>query len=376
MGAWLPEGGGTVRWPWRKDSAETMRKAEILRQLHWQCWREDAPPLETPLADLVEVLPVLIESGSVGLVWPRLWHRAEELGAVGAALAAAYDAQVAHNARVERDIARVVTRLREQSVEPVLIKGFAVARLYPAPLVRPAGDIDLVVREDEYQLAERILAEPADDPLPAVDLKCPETWQEGPKTDFWPHTCCVNIGGTSVLVLAPEDELRVQIFHFLRHGATRITRLCDIALLYDRHVERLDWERVLGTDPIRRNWTLTVLGICIELVGLMPQHIEISQTIDQFPVWLLPTVERRLPKRQRGGWIGMPHALTHPKRLPEALSIRWVDPVTATVFLPTAFSGKYALTVQAAAYVKLFYLYGARMVTGRRPDLFHRGMNH
>jgi hypothetical protein len=68
-----------VRWPWGKDSAETLRKAEILRGLHWQCWRADAPPLETPLADLVAVLPVLIESGSVGLVWPRLWHRAEEL---------------------------------------------------------------------------------------------------------------------------------------------------------------------------------------------------------------------------------------------------------------------------------------------------------
>ncbi len=139
---------------------------------------------------------MLIESGSVGLVWPRLWHRAEELGAVGAALAAAYDAQVAHNARVERDIARVVTRLREHGVEPVLIKGLAVARLYPAPLIRTAGDIDLVVRDEDYNLAERLILDRASDAPPIhlhsipeyhgsreADLSCdpiyPAQWNSG-----------------------------------------------------------------------------------------------------------------------------------------------------------------------------------------------------
>jgi hypothetical protein len=48
------------------------RTGKIIRQLHWQCWRTDSPPIGIDLADLVTVLPVLIESGSVGLIWPRL----------------------------------------------------------------------------------------------------------------------------------------------------------------------------------------------------------------------------------------------------------------------------------------------------------------
>lgn len=54
-----------------------------LQEVHRHAWRADAPPLDLDLASLVVILPNLIESGSVGLVWPRLRHRAEEYGAAG-----------------------------------------------------------------------------------------------------------------------------------------------------------------------------------------------------------------------------------------------------------------------------------------------------
>ena len=120
----------------RREAEET---GAILARLHWQCWREDPPPVEVTDAEFIRVMPQVIRSGSVGLVWPRLRERFDPAGAVALAMEAAFQAQVAHNARVEREIAQVVTRLREHGIEPVLIKGLAVARLYPPGLVRPSG---------------------------------------------------------------------------------------------------------------------------------------------------------------------------------------------------------------------------------------------
>lgn len=167
---------------------ESTRSAEelgqILSRLHWQCWREDAPLLGVGPSELVAVLPILIRSGSVGLVWPRLRGQLDRYGAIALALEDAYQAQVAHNARVERDIARVVTRLQDHGIDPILVKGWSVARQYPEGLVRPAGDIDLVVREEEFERATVLISElDREAATIGVDLKHPGIWKERPADD-------------------------------------------------------------------------------------------------------------------------------------------------------------------------------------------------
>src|SRR5204863_8636632 len=52
-------------------------------------------------------------------------------------------------------LTRAVSVLRDAGVEPLLAKGWAVARLYPEPGLRPAGDIDLCVRPEQYSAAQR-----------------------------------------------------------------------------------------------------------------------------------------------------------------------------------------------------------------------------
>lgn len=50
-----------------------------------------------------------------------------------------------------------VKLLREHDIEPVLLKGFSLAMLYPNPNVRQFGDIDLFVRRDKFHEACRLL---------------------------------------------------------------------------------------------------------------------------------------------------------------------------------------------------------------------------
>lgn len=345
-----------------RRTAEALRKGEIIRQLHWQCWRPDAPPLETPLADLVEVLPVLIESGSVGLVWPRLWHRAEELGAVGAALAAAYDAQVAHNARVERDIARVVTRLREHGVEPVLIKGLAVARLYPAPLVRTAGDIDLVVRDGDYATAKAALADlhlsfhgdPAsrraqatsasaairnadqESPIGDVDLHSVAKWYGAVDERFVTEAERVGIDmestRTEVRVPRVEDHLRALCLHFLRHGAVRPLRLCDIALLAES-APALDRDRLLAGTAREAEYVAVTLRLAEALLGARLDAPPDEVRTHPLPAWLAPAALQQWGENPQRHTPHIRELLGGPRAAYHALASRWPDSISANMRL-------------------------------------------
>jgi hypothetical protein len=57
----------------------------------------------------------------------------------------------------EQEIKHVLSLLRAVDIEPVLVKGWAIARLYPDRALRPYGDIDLCVRPDQFEKAAAAL---------------------------------------------------------------------------------------------------------------------------------------------------------------------------------------------------------------------------
>lgn len=50
-------------------------------------------------------------------------------------------------------ISLLVSTLRGHGIEPVLLKGLGLAQYYPTPELRQCGDIDLYVREEDYEKA-------------------------------------------------------------------------------------------------------------------------------------------------------------------------------------------------------------------------------
>ena len=58
---------------------------------------------------------------------------------------------------LKRILASAVTLLRQHDIEPVLLKGFGLASLYPNPSLRQFGDIDLYVGLDHFHEACQLL---------------------------------------------------------------------------------------------------------------------------------------------------------------------------------------------------------------------------
>lgn len=61
------------------------------------------------------------------------------------------------HATANRTIARIVSRLHEESIDPVLLKGQGIASYYPTPMLRQCGDIDLYVGKEKYAAACSII---------------------------------------------------------------------------------------------------------------------------------------------------------------------------------------------------------------------------
>jgi hypothetical protein len=340
------------------DGGDSPSLGELLRIAYFGAWRADPSPLDLSLEETVAILPQLIDFGGVGLVWPRLSDRAEAFGAAGMALEYAMRQQRKRNAAAPAEIARAVTLLREAGVDPVLIKGWSVSRLYPRHVVRLSGDIDLVVRPDQYDRARAILARSRRDGLPLdVDLHHDGTWTDVPRPDFREFTETIDIDGTPVRVLRPELQLNVLCHHFMRHACLRPLWLCDIALVLESRPAGFDWELFLGEDRRRRGWVTTAIGLAHALLGAETDDIPIAAETKRIPAWLPPAVILRwehgeIRSQSVLSEIGTRGPLTMLSRH------RWPDPVGATIFLNAPFNGVPRLPLQWAAFLYRAATYG------------------
>jgi hypothetical protein len=94
---------------------------------------------------------------------PLLRHGLREMqiplpGPVEAFLESAYYQALLEFDRLRQDTQELLDALREQGVEALLLKGSALGgTLYPNPALRPAGDVDLLIRRDELGGARCVL---------------------------------------------------------------------------------------------------------------------------------------------------------------------------------------------------------------------------
>jgi hypothetical protein len=360
---------------------EAVDVGEIVRRVHWRAWDPAAEAPEVSMVEVVVALPVLIESGSAGVVWPRVRDVVGADHPAGMALEAAARAQATHNARAERELARVVGRLREAGIEPVLIKGLAVARLYPSPLVRPAGDLDLVVRDEDYAAAmealagwrlsfhgDRVASLQANrgtaraDLTGNVDLHRFSSWYGGGSRAFFDRTERVEIGRLPIEVPGIEDHLRALCLHFLRHGAVRPGRLVDIALLADS--TGMDWELVLRGSRSQVEQIEVAIRLAEALLGARMADAPAPPLLDPLPGWIAPTVlsiwGRPLP-RQR---TALREMAAHPGELARTMRRRWPDPLSATVRVRAQFDEGVRWPIQVFALGKQAGLSAIRTITG------------
>jgi hypothetical protein len=227
--------------------------------------------------------------------------------------------------------------LRQASIEPILVKGWAAAGLYPERGLRPYGDIDLLVRSEQYQAAAEILAQPeAKDCW--VDLHRNFAELDDRRVDqLFERSQLVPLAQDSVRLLSPEDHLSLLAVHLLKHGAWRPLWLCDIGAAVEGLPQSFDWDICLGSVKRRAGWIVSAIGLARYFLDARTDHLPLSIRASELPRWLKDAVYKEWQNPFAGNQPPMRHPmpiagqLRHPTGLFRALRERWPNPIIATV---------------------------------------------
>lgn len=316
------------------------------------CWRRDPPPLNISADEFDRIALPLLGSGAAALAWRKLRASALRDTTAASGFRDAHRYFVVEMAAQEQQIASVFTLLRSAGIEPIIVKGWAVARLYPERGLRPATDIDLVVRPEQFAAAAAMLETLTCAPY-WVDLHRGLNHRDDRALDeLYARSQLVRLGDVDVRVLAPEDHLRVLAVHFLAHGGWRPLWLCDIAVALEARARDLDWDLCLGKGQ-RADWVACALGIAQQLLGAQVDDTPAATRARNLPRWLIPAVleawERPSPDEQRTTEPFI-NSLRHPLRLPRALRERWPNPILATVLTHSPFNNVPRLFCQLEHY--------------------------
>lgn len=320
---------------------------ELVAVVLKRSWRASCPsPIQISATELDEVTPLLYESGAAGLGWWRIRETELSQTASGELLHQAFRLLALQSAMHETRIRKVFKALRSVNVEPILIKGWAVARAYPHQALRPYGDIDLIVRPDDYAVATEEAAREARDCLVDFHAAVPFELAGRSMEDLFLRSELVPCGGEQVRVLSPEDHFALLAVHLLKHGAWRPLWLCDLGVLLESMSNDFNWDRCLGKEQRRGNWILATVGLAQELLGASIKDGKIARQAREVPGWLVQRVLAEWATPFAGAQAPQRHEapirsyLRRPRGLLKDLARRWPSPIIATISVNGTFGSR------------------------------------
>jgi hypothetical protein len=320
-----------------------MRGNLVARSLS-SAWRPSPSQPIISSEELSEVSPLLLGSGAGALGWCAI--RASNLrdSPIGFELQQAYRHHTLEAARHERDITTIFDLLRSHGIEPMLIKGWSIARLYPEKGMRPYDDTDLIVRRDQLIRAQAMVDEQKSTEFGADLQDAFKEFGYGNEDALFEGSRLVKLGDVDIRVPSHEDSLRIVCVHFLRHGAFRPLWLCDVALLVESRPADFDWERCLGTNKRVADWIACAVGLAHKLLGTRIEDSPVKSRAENLPSWLVPTVLMQWEKPfARDHGIGRHRApmstyLRTPSGVVSDTLRRWPNPIEATVYMRGPFN--------------------------------------
>lgn len=287
--------------------------------------------------ELAKVTPLLLATGAGALAWNRIKDSRLDATAEAAPLRAAHRKHALQAAVHEQELMEVLAALGSSADHVVLVKGWAIARQYSSPGLRPFGDIDLCVRADHFSKVQQLLAgiECRIDLHKGFSRLGNTSWKE-----LFTRTRNVPFRETSVRVLSEEDHLRLLCFHFLREGAWRPLWLCDVAVAVETRHEHFDWQKCLGESEKEREWVALTIALARELLGAKTEAAPPEASQQAMPKWVVPSVlkEWRTRSMQQRHRAPLSSAWRHPMRSLRTLRHHWPTPVEATIDLNGPFN--------------------------------------
>ena len=319
--------------------------AELLKH----AWRRDPSPPSLSPAALAEITPLLLKTGSAGLGWWRIQHSELRTSEAAHKLKHAYISHVLGAELQEREIVQAFGLLRSAGIEPLLGKGWAVTRLYPSGGLRSYVDIDLCVRREQRSMAARTLSDLVAEGC-WLDLHTQFRPLDRTVEELYLHSQLAPLGQVEVRVLGPEDQVRLLCLHMLYHGVFRPVWLCDLGLALESLPPHFDWDYFLSGSERYLDWVLCALRLAHQLLGAsLPKNSPLASRGSHLPSWLVPSVLEQWGKMEHYmDTLPMAYYLRHPKRLLQALRLRWPNPIHATVRVGGPFNELPRLPFQVA----------------------------
>jgi hypothetical protein len=335
-----------------------LEKGRRVAALLFGAWRASPPALALAAAEVSTIAPLVLGTGAGGIAWWRL--RSAGLSALPETepFHQAYRLHTLEGAVQEGRLPEAFSRLRTAGIEPLLGKGWAVARHYPESGLRPYGDIDLFVPEAAHAAATAALHRAGEPPL-SVDLHAgfPDL-DDRPPAELFARSRTAALAGVEIRTFGPEDHLRLVSLHGFRHGLERPLWLSDVAALVEARPPDFDWDYFRRGDDRRGDAIAGALGLASRILGADLAGAPADVASRPLPRWLEPAV-----LRQWGRGSARRRALEQYLRLPLAtlreLPRHWPNPLAATMGLGAPFNELPRLPFQ------LVYA-GARGVTALR----------
>ncbi len=316
------------------------RRAKIAGQLIARAltgaWRREAlPPFELSQSELDQVTPLLLGSGGAALGWRVVSRSPLRDSSSAELLHQAYRLQSLQAELQEQKIEKVFRLLREASLDAVLAKGWVAARLYPEPTLRPYGDIDILVRSENFKSVSELFSSPEGSDC-WIDLhrRFSELGNRS-VAELFSRSKLMAVGQEQARVLGDEDHVALLCIHLLKHGAWRPLWLCDVAAAMEFQSPAFDWELCLGKDSTRASWIKSAFGLAHRLLGASTEKLPFDP--GSSPRWLLDAVLAQWSNPFAALQAPMNHPvpmttlLRRPSGLPDGLRQRWPNPILATI---------------------------------------------
>ncbi len=247
--------------PYATDETLARLSAALTKPINWEyLWAEACCHEVWPLVDLN--LRKLVAQAAI----PPTWLTRSQQHCYATLL---------ENALLASELMSVITALRDVGVEVVPVKGVVLAEaMYGSLALRPAADIDILVRAGEVLAVRKVLqalgfqqkgdpdfghvAHPTHGPPYMRDVAGRTVLLELHWTlwaphlfplaidSFWKRATTTQIRGTSILTLSPEDTLLHLVIHNSR-APLLLRRVADVAALLQRHRETLAWGYIFET---------------------------------------------------------------------------------------------------------------------------------
>ena len=344
-----------------KPSA-TRNRGQLLADFLAGSWRATQARVDFSLSDFERITTLLYNSGGAGLAWWRIHESDLKTTQCGELLHQGYRLQVLQAGIQQTKIQKVFRLMRASGAEPILLKGWAIARLYPHAALRPYGDIDLFVRRDDYPAAQKVIkSDEGRDCWVDLHARIFELADRDPEGLF-SRSQVVPCGDEEVRVLCAEDHFALLAVHMLKHGAWRPLWLCDLGLLLESMPDDFDWKLCLGRSKRRSNWILSAVGLAHQLIGARIGNDEIAARSREIPRWLVPAVLKQWEAPFREAHESLPLMagyLRRPVGFVREIPNRWPDPIVATVNVRGKFNNyprvAYQLCEMAARTAKCFW---------------------